>query len=261
MPLETQSPGQVHSRPAPTTDWLFFKVRRGPFDDVRVRKAVNFAIDRERVVDLLGGPEAGQITCQILPAGFPGYAPYCPYTANPTPGRGWTAPDMERARRLVAASGHTGDRVVLHMADERVGLGRYYARLLEELGFRVTLRFQPYSELDTYKANTRATTGLAEWGADYLTASNFIQANFGCGEVATNIARFCNRALDRQIDRALSAPRTNLAAWAAADRRVVDLAPAVPLTTRRSAVLVSKRAGNVRTHLLYATMLDQMWVR
>ena len=57
------------------------------------------------------------------------------------------------------------------------------------------------------------------------------------------------------------APEAEAAAWAAADRRVVDLAAAVPLTDRRSVVLVSERAGNVKTHFLYFTLLDQMWVR
>jgi hypothetical protein len=48
---------------------------------------------------------------------------------------------------------------------------------------------------------------------------------------------------------------------AAAERRAVDLAPAVPLTYRRSALLLSDRAGNPKTHLAYFTLLDQMWVR
>ena len=67
--------------------------------------------------------------------------------------------------------------------------------------------------------------------------------------------------LDRQIKRAVGAPQTDAAAWAAAERRAVDLAPAVPLTYRRSAVLLSDRAGNAKTHFLYFTLLDQMWVR
>ena len=49
--------------------------------------------------------------------------------------------------------------------------------------------------------------------------------------------------------------------WAAADHRVSDLAPVVPLTRRRSAVLVSKRVGNVHTQGQVFTLLDQMWVR
>jgi peptide/nickel transport system substrate-binding protein len=258
--LAAQSPGRLHSAPQPTSDWMFLNVRRRPFDDPRVREAINLAIDRERVVELTGGPEVGQITCQIVPAGFAGYSPYCPYTANAGPGRSWTAPDLEHARRLVAASGRSGERVVIHMPLHKARLARYYAKLLEQLGFRTTLRMQSSNDYDVYVPTTRATTGLAQWGADYLAAANFIEPNFGCGN-AENISRLCDRALDRRIDRALRAPQAEPGTWVAADRRVVDLAAAVPLTNRRSAVLVSKRAGNVKTHFLFFTLLDQMWVR
>jgi hypothetical protein len=47
----------------------------------------------------------------------------------------------------------------------------------------------------------------------------------------------------------------------AIDRRVTDLAPAVPLTNRRSVVIVSPRVGNVQHHLVGYTLLDQLWVR
>ena len=50
-----------------------------PFDNVEVRRAVNFAVDRERVVQILGGDAAAFLTCQQLPPNFPGYEPYCPY--------------------------------------------------------------------------------------------------------------------------------------------------------------------------------------
>jgi peptide/nickel transport system substrate-binding protein len=258
--LAAQSPGRLHSHPEPVSNWMALNVRRRPFDDVHVRQAVNFAIDRNRMVELAGGPEVGEATCQTLPLGFPGYAPYCPYTAGRAPGKGWTAPDIQRARRLVAASGRFGARVIVHAGQEAPALARYYARVLDKLGFRTTLRIQSSKDFDLYDPRTRANTGLTGWGADYLAPSNFIQANFGCGSPA-NVSRLCDRTLDRRIERAVGAPQTDVATWAAADRRVVDLAAAVPLTNRRSAVIVSERAGNVRTHLAYFTLLDQMWVR
>ena len=77
-----------------------------------------------------------------------------------------------------------------------------------------------------------------------------------------NLSKLCDRKLDRQIDRALRAPPAEAPpAWAAADRRVTDLAAAVPLTNRRQVVLVSERVGNVKTHAQWFTLLDQMWVR
>jgi peptide/nickel transport system substrate-binding protein len=240
---------------------MFFNVRRRPFDDQRVREAINLAIDRARVVELTGGPDVGQPTCQIIPTAFPGYQPYCPYTASPRPGFGWTAPNLRRARRLVAASGRAGERVVVHMPEYRARLARYYAALLRDLGFPTTLRIQDWTHFDIYEKDTRATTGLVQWGADYLAASNFIEPHFACDAGAENIYRLCDRAIDREIARARAAPQNDGGAWAAVDRHVVDLAPAVPLTVRRSAVLVSERVGNVRTHPLQFTLLDQLWVR
>jgi ABC-type oligopeptide transport system substrate-binding subunit len=148
----------------------------------------------------------------------------------------------------------------VHASDEAPALARYYARVLDKLGFRTTLRIQPFADYDVYSPQTRADTGLAGWAPDYLAPSNFIQSNFGCGSVY-NVSRLCDRTLQRRIERAAAARETDVATWAAADRRVVDLAAAVPLTNRRSAVLVSERAGNVRSHLAYFTLLDQMWVR
>ena len=45
------------------------------------------------------------------------------------------------------------------------------------------------------------------------------------------------------------------------DYRIVDLAPAVPLTVHRGVMLVSKRVGNVQSNLNSFTLLDQLWVR
>ena len=47
-------------------------------------------------------------TCQPRPPGTVGFQRYCPYTAAPSRTGEWKAPDLERARRLVAASGTRG---------------------------------------------------------------------------------------------------------------------------------------------------------
>jgi DNA-binding SARP family transcriptional activator/ABC-type transport system substrate-binding protein/sugar lactone lactonase YvrE len=261
--LLTLAPGRVHSSPAANTDWIFLNVRRRPFDDISVRQAVNLAIDRAKVVELAGGPEVGQLICQVVPAGFSGYEPYCPYTATPTKGGAWTAPDIERARRLVVASGRAGEHVVVRVPDFREAVGRYYARLLEQLGFRTTLRVQSFADDDVYDPQVRAQTGFVGWGADYLAASTFIETTFTCATRRTlNLSRLCDQRLERQINRAgAMAPADAAGAWATAAHRLTDLAAAVPLTRRRAVVLVSERAGNVKYHGQWSTLLDQIWVR
>ena len=203
-------------------------------------------------------------TCQIVPSRSPrATRPTAPTRPIGSPGAGWSCARSwsEPAGSSPASGQRRRARRRPRAARYRARLGRYYAALLRSLGFPTTLRIQDWDHYDIYEDDTRATTGLVAWGADYLAASNFIEPLFGCASGAQNIYRLCDDTLDRQIARALAAPQTDVAAWAAADRRVVDLAPAVPLTTRRSAVLVSERVGNVRTHQQLFTLLDQMWVR
>ena len=59
----------------------------------------------------MGASVTHQPTCQMLPPGFQGYTPSCPFTANPNPAGTWTGPDLAKARRLVAASGTRGMKV------------------------------------------------------------------------------------------------------------------------------------------------------
>ena len=75
-----------------------------PFTDLRVRQAINYAVDRARIAALLG--EDSQPACQILPVGLPGYRRYCPYTIDPNPAGVWHGPNLAKAERLIAAS-HT----------------------------------------------------------------------------------------------------------------------------------------------------------
>jgi peptide/nickel transport system substrate-binding protein len=150
----------------------------------------------------------------------------------------------------------------------RVGVGRYIVATLNRLGFRASQHvYHAFGADDpSAKALSREQAGFVGWRADYLSPSTFVEAGFSCaaraGPEPLNLSRLCDRKLERQIDRARATPPAEAAgAWAAADRRVTNLAAAVPLTTRRSVVLVSKRVGNVQTHGQWFTLLDQMWVR
>src|SRR5262249_13042065 len=82
--LTTQHASRVGLGPTSGTLYFLFTVRSKPFDDVRARRAVNYAVDRNKLLALAGGPDLGQITCQILPPNFDAYRPYCPFTISPS---------------------------------------------------------------------------------------------------------------------------------------------------------------------------------
>jgi YVTN family beta-propeller protein len=59
---------QVHINPLPGISYLAFNVTVPPFNDLKVRQAVSLAANRNQAVSALGGPDAAQPSCQLLPA-------------------------------------------------------------------------------------------------------------------------------------------------------------------------------------------------
>ena len=268
--LATDNAGQLYTDATPELDYMFLNVRTPPFDDVRVRRAINYAVDRRAITKLAGGPDLAQPTCQLLPPGFPNYTPSCPYTLHPGPGGGWSAPDRERARRLIQQSGTKGTRVTVWINEEKRGIARYFVSLLRDLGYRSSLRvFPDYPTYRTAMAHTRAPAqmGLDGWTADAGVPSDFTPP-FRCAAIAPhsvnngNLARFCDRGIESRIDaaQAASGPHAD-ALWRNVYRELDAAAPAVPLVNRRTMTLVSKRVGNYQHHPLWTTLLEQLWVR
>jgi YVTN family beta-propeller protein len=272
----TRYADRIRKDPSPTTYWTFLNTRVPPFDDVRVRRALNFAIDRRRLVEPRRGLTA-RPTCQILPPVFPGYRPYCPYTRNPNPAGTWTAPNLTKARALITASRTTGMRVevVTHDQPNPLLASRYLVSLLDQLGFRTTLRVFPhfFPQWTGYVGDSRnrAQLGVTGWGADTLAASNFIQPLFTCASFIPkspenlNLFEYCNRKLDARVKHAValeaSDPGRANEVWATIDRAIVDQAVAVPVTNGLNPVLLSKRVGNYHEHPLWGTLFDQLWVK
>lgn len=140
--LARKYPAQLHPAAWFQTSFAFLNTAVAPFNDARVRKAVNYAVDRDKLVDILGGPTLASATCQFLPPNFPGYQPYCPYTTPSADGT-YHGPDLATARRLVAASGTAGTPVTVVGPRINPAYDAYFVTLLNKLGYRATLREIP----------------------------------------------------------------------------------------------------------------------
>ena len=186
----------------------------------------------------------------------------------------WTAPDLEKARRLVAASGTHGTSVTIWtgLDPALVQAARSFVPLLARLGFRPHLKRlpAPVYRPTVQNSRTRAQMGTAVLNSDYPTASSFF-APLTCQSFRPNtpfnpnLSEFCNPATDALVGQALALQATNVHAanqvWARVDRAMVDQAPWVPLWNFVNAQLVSKRVGNFQVSPQWATLIDQLWVR
>lgn len=274
--IKLRFPGLLHTEPLPNTDFLPLNTHAAPFNDVRVRQALNFAVDRKAIAALYGGLNDATPTCQIIPATIPGHVPYCPYTRDPSPNGRWSAPDLPRARQLIAASGTRGELVTLVTEtpsgpwDEPVG--RYIVGVLRQLGYRARLQVLTPNEwsaaVENYGRPPQIVT--SSWVADYPSASQWITLQLSCAEwqppaVVSNHALFCDPTVDRLAAQAAQLQATDPIAadrlWARADRQVTNLAPWVPTVTETAADLVSARVGDYQYVPTIGPLLDQLWLR
>jgi YVTN family beta-propeller protein len=263
--LAVRYPTQLHMSPTLGTTYFFLNTRVPPFEDVRVRRAVNKAFDREAFTRLLG--RAFAPTCQIVPPNFPGYRPTCPYVAD-------RMTDLDAARRLVKRSGTAGVRVTVWAPSSIAGQGRYMVSVLRSLGYRARLSaIDPSVYFETVgDSRVRAQTGYYTWTAGYPSAADFMPPQFSCAfsraseqSESGNFSEFCDHAIDVKMARAATAqvhdPAAVTVLWQQVEQSLLAHAPVVPAYNRRNVDFVSKRAGNYQYNPQWGLLLDQAWVK
>ena len=253
----------------------FLNTRVPPFNDVRVRRAVNYAVDRAQLTTLWGGSAEATPSCQLLPPSMPAYQPYCPYTLNPQTDGAYHGPDLHAARVLVAASRTTGTPItvwgVTGARDHAVN--EYFTSLLRRLGYRVSMH-----ELANYGAyfakvadsRSRVQIGMSWWGADFPAPSSFYLPMLSCNSYQPmttsndNYSEYCSRYADELASKARSVQVVDPAGarrlWAQVDRTVTDEAPCVSIMTLRNSALISTRLRNFQANPVLGPLFDQVWI-
>lgn len=246
-----------------------------PFNDVRVRQALAYAVDRAALVNQYGGPNLATPICQHLPVGIPGHVDFCDYTVNP--GTSWSGPDMDRARALIAEAGVAGQKVTV-FGDDRHNVREnalYLQSLLTELGFDAEVKILSDSLYWNYINNTenKVQISVHRWMLDYPEPGNFIGALFTCANIReasssnVNLSGFCDPTLEQMIADANTATLKDRAAgaeaWSKIDRYVTENAPAVPLHQPKILDVFSSRVGGAPIAFsgLASVTLSSLWVQ
>jgi ABC-type transport system substrate-binding protein len=240
------------------TDYLFMNVEMKPFDNPTVRRAINYAINKERLVKLTGGfatPARG-----IVPPSLPWSNPTLqPYKYSP-----------EKARALLREAGYPdGFKIALWFGnDVRVfkPLAEGIEQDLRQIGIQVELRPMIYSAFQD-KAETRKqiALGVFGWSLDYPDASDFLDVLLN-GERITdtdcnNSAFYNNPEVNRRLDIAVASmdndERTRL--FREAEDIIMKDAPWVPLVHEQYPVLYHPRLRGTAPHPVWLWRYEKMW--
>ena len=273
--LNTRYPSQLHDAVSFWTYGFVMNTHAPPFDNVGVRQALNYAVDREELVRLSGGPQLNQVSCQILPPNFAGYSPYCPYTQHPDASGIWSAPDPGKAADLVTASGTRGTRITIWVAHDVLSferVGRYLRTVLRGLGYDARLHVVPtvnayFHAVQTPRISAKLQISSYGWLPDYPTPSQYMVPLFGCRSISSgsNTGHFCQGSIQGQINDALAAQASQPAAagemWAGVDRSIVDQAAWLILPKPLDVSFVSTRTHNVQLNPQLGMLLGQLWIQ
>ena len=211
-----------------STYYFFLNTRVAPFNDPKLREAVNYGIDKPGLARIFAGELAPG--CSFLPPGMPGYdeafdTTDCPYGDPSQP------PDLEKAKQLVEQAGAVGTKVtVWGNNDDPTGkVTEAYADMLNQMGFDATPKIIDggvYFQTIGNEA-TKAQTGFANWFQDFPHPLNFSFLVDGASIQPTNNQNFGNvdnAELNKQIDELTLEPDLAAVAdrWAEWDRALVS---------------------------------------
>jgi peptide/nickel transport system substrate-binding protein len=157
-----------------STYYMFMNHREPPFDDPKVREAINWGLDKPALARIFAGELAPG--CSFLPPGLPGYdealdVEDCPW-GNPN-----EPPDLEKARQMIKDAGVDGTEITVYgnNDDPTDKVTEAYADQLNKMGFKATPKildggvyFQTIGS-----AKTAPQTGFLNWFQDFPHPKNF----------------------------------------------------------------------------------------
>jgi peptide/nickel transport system substrate-binding protein len=213
------------------TYYFFMNTKVAPFDNLKVRQAVEYAVNREALVRIYGG--LAQPTENVLPPTYPQYKKLDQYPYN-----------LAKAKALIAASGQKGASVTVWNHDRGTDpkATAYLTDVLNSIGLKATDKVINSAVYWTTVGNqaTKAQIGFADWFQDYPHPLDWFDVLLN-GERITqthnnNYANFDDKAVNAKIDALKKEPSLSASVnsqWAQVDQMTMAQAPWVPFMNRQ----------------------------
>jgi peptide/nickel transport system substrate-binding protein len=230
-----------------STYYMFMNTRVPPFDDPKVREAVNWGVDKPGLARLFAGEVAPG--CSFLPPGVPGFdealdVDDCPWGDPNKP------PDLEKARQMIEDAGVAGTDVTVYgnNDDPTDKVTEAYADQLNKMGFNAKPKILDggvyFQKIGNHK--TKAQTGFANSFQDFPHPKNFMFLVDGASIQPTNNQNFGN-VDDPEITKGIAdlnkEPDLTKAedSWKDLNNKLVERAWIVPYGHRKLATFFSER--------------------
>ena len=254
---DAKSKGHLVLRDTANTYYFWMNIRESPFNKLKVRQAVNMAIDRKALQTLVWGG-LGKATQNVLPPTYPSYRKLSLYPRNVT-----------KAKQLINQAGANGATVKVwtRNVSDAVTAATYYTNILNQIGLNASLTILPRATYYTTigNVNTHAQTGWARWLEDYPHPLDWFDVLLNGNRITdqdnNNYAWYKNAKTDKQIEQLkkqpLLTPAVN-AKWATVEKQIMQQAPWAPWSNRVFPEFFSKQIGCIHIQRLYGIDLARL---
>jgi len=237
--IEQKYKSRLKTFTPPNLMYFFMNTRVAPFNNVKVRRAVNYAISRRWLKRLAGG--LAHTTENILPPPYPSFQAHLVYRH-----------DLRKAIRLVRESGYAGKRVFVWNHDVAADLPftEYLVSVLNRIGFHASEKVVTAGSYWTTIGDerTRAQIGFADWFQDFPHPLDWFGVLLNGRTITrthnSNYANFDVGWANREIEALTRHPNLTPGVdsrWAELDRKVMRLAPWAPFLNQEETDFFSAR--------------------
>jgi len=226
--------------------------------DVSCRQAIEYAVDKNTVLNQLGGQWGGTIATNLLTDGIPGAVAFPSYTYDPGKAKNLLAQCKASSPALFDSSGALSFKIAAQTnAPDLQNAATAIQSSLAGVGINTQVTLFPFGQYSQYCGNEayskahRLGMCLANWGPDWLTGygmlDQLVTRNGISATGSQNYAFLDDPTVNALEKEALSSvePSTQQQDWVKIDHRVMDLAAVVPLMDRHVMRFRSARLTNV----------------
>ncbi|MCX5155635.1 ABC transporter substrate-binding protein [Streptomyces sp. NBC_00291] len=240
------------------TEMLHLNNSRAPFDDPRVREAVQYAVDKEAVVTAGGGPALNEVATAYLPPALSGGRQADTLKIPP-------AGDPAKAKELLKAAGKEKLKVSFAVSTGDKGKAEAIQQGLARAGVEVVIdTIDPGAYYDVIgDLSTTPDMTLAGWCPDYPSGSTWIPFVFDGRTVKEkgnqgNYSQFRDEATTKRIDEINAMADAGQAerAWIALDAEIMKKSPSVPVLLERKPLLIGTNIAGAFGHPVWTGTVD-----
>ncbi len=222
-------------------------VASSPMKSKAIRQAMNYAIDKKKLVMYLRNSIGLPAESGIVPDGFPSH--------NVQMVKGYDY-DPTKAIALLKSAGFAGGQglppVKLLTIPIYEDIASFCAKQIEEIGIKVQVEVVQKALLLEQTAKSQALFFRASWMADYPDAENYMTMFYSKNPAPPNYTRYKNPSFDVLYEKALQETNDSLryALYRQMDQMVIDDAPVIPIFYDEVIHLVNNRVENMHANAL-----------